>query len=148
KKCLTRVDNPVEQKTDTKHKKMADMLRLLEKAERIEILGLLDQNDPETAAKVKEFMYQFGDLLSIEDRSMQKLLGEIDSKNLAVALKGAPENIVEKVLGNLSKRARETLTEEMQFLGATSTAAIRQAQKTVVEVIQRLDQAGELVMNE
>jgi len=133
---------------DARSKRMADMLRMLEKKERMEILTAFDQQDPETAAKVKELLYQFEDLLLIEDRSMQKVLAEIDSKNLAVALKNAPETIKEKVLNNLSKRAQETLSEEMEFLGPVPADQIRQAQAIVVEVIQRLDQAGELVMAE
>lgn len=148
RKALAVVEKPGESGDEAKYKKVADMLRLLDKTERMEILTLLEENDAETAAKIKEWLYQFQDLLRIEDRSMQKLLSEIDSKNLAVALKGAPADISEKVLNNLSKRARETLAEEMEFLGSTSSAAVRQAQKAVVEVIQRLDQAGELVMTE
>jgi flagellar motor switch protein FliG len=135
-----------EGKGDAKFKKIADMLRALEKSERLEVLTVIEQNDPDLAAKVKDFLYQFQDLLLIEDRSMQKLLSEIDSKNLAIALKNAPEDLTEKVLRNLSKRARETLSEEMEFLGTVTAAQKQQAQKAVVEVIQRLDQSGELVM--
>jgi flagellar motor switch protein FliG len=79
---------------------------------------------------------------------MQKVLSEIDSKGLAVALKGAPEEITAKVLNNLSKRAQETLTEEIQFLGTVPPAEIQQAQKVIVALIQRMDQAGELVMEQ
>jgi flagellar motor switch protein FliG len=122
------------------------MLRLLDKPERMDILATLEQRDPETAAQVKDCLYQFEDLLLIADRSMQKLLSEIDSKSLAVALKGAPEEILAKVLNNLSKRARETLTEELEYLGAVPPGEIQQAQKVIVALIQRLDQAGELVM--
>ncbi len=148
KKALAIEDSPAKADEEAKFKKIADMLRSLDKPERLEILGLLEENDAVTAARVKEFLYQFEDLLLIEDRSMQKVLSEIDSKNLAVALKGATEEIKEKVLGNLSKRARDTLQEEMEFLGSTPSSQVRQAQKMVVEVIQRLDQAGELVMKE
>ena len=83
----------------------------------MEVLAALEQNDAQTAAQVKEFLYGFDDLLLIEDRSMQKLLAEIDSKSLASALKGAAEAIKDKVRNNLSKRARETLNEEMELLG-------------------------------
>ncbi len=124
------------------------MLRSLAKPDRLEILTALEQSDAELVAKVKEYLYQFEDLLLIEDRSMQKLLAEIDSKSLATALKGAAEEIQDKVRNNLSKRARETLTEEMEFMGSLPAAQIQQAQKAVVEVVQRLDLAGELVMKE
>ena len=62
----------------------------------------------------------------LDDRSVQKVLAEVDSKALMMALKGAPEAVSEKVLNNLSKRARETLLEEMQFLGAVPGAQVRE----------------------
>lgn len=133
---------------DARYEKMANMLRCLEKAERLEVLTALEETEPETAVRIKELLYQFEDLLRIHDRSMQRLLAEIDSKTLSVALKGAKEEISEKVLKNLSKRAREALAEEMEFLGMVPIAQVRDAQKTLVDVIQRLDQAGELMMDE
>jgi len=132
--------------TSNRFKRMAEMLRRLDKPDRMEVLAALEQNDPQAASQVKEFLYSFDDLLLIEDRSMQKLLAEIDSKSLASALKGASDPIKEKVRSNLSKRARETLNEEMELLGTLPPTTIQQAQRSVVEVIQRLDQAGELTM--
>jgi len=137
-----------ESSEDAKFKRMADMLRLLEKPDRLELLAVLDQQDPLTAAGVKEYLYQFEDLLAIEDRSVQKILAEADSKTLATALKDAEKTIVDKVLSNLSKRARESIGEEMEFLGSVPGVQVQQARKVLVEIIQRLDQAGELVMKE
>jgi len=137
-----------ESSEDAKFKRMADMLRLLEKPDRLELLAVLDQQDPRTAAGVKEYLYQFEDLLAIEDRSVQKILAEADSKTLATALKDAEKTIVDKVLSNLSKRARESIGEEMEFLGSVPGVQVQQARKVLVEIIQRLDQAGELVMKE
>jgi flagellar motor switch protein FliG len=120
----------------------------LEKTDRMELLTALEQEDPQTASGVKEYLYQFEDLLAIEDRSVQKLLAEIDSKNLALALKGAQQEIVDKVLSNLSKRARESLAEEMELSGTVPPRHIQEAQKVVLALFQRLDQAGELVMKQ
>ena len=131
-----------------RYEKIANMIRTLEKADRNEALAALQEQEPEAAARVKEMLYTFEDLLRIVDRSMQKLLSEIDSKNLAIALKGAAENITEKVTKNLSMRAKDALQEEMEFLGMVPLAQVRQAQKTLVDVIQRLDLAGELQMQE
>ena len=139
---------PAEESVDAKIKKMADMLRLLEKTDRMELLAAIAEQDAEKADKIKAYLYQFEDLLAIADRSMQKLLSQIDSKNLAMALKGSSDAIREKVMNNLSKRARESLEEEMEFLASVSANQLKEAQKTVVDVIQRLDQAGELVMSE
>lgn len=131
---------------DAKYEKMANMLRCLEKAERMEVLAALEENEPETAGRIKEMLYTFEDLLRVHDRSLQKLLAEIDSKTLSVALKGANEAISDKLLTNLSKRAREALKEEMEFVGIVPLPQVRQAQKMIVDAMQRLDQAGELMM--
>src|SRR5581483_10133079 len=119
-----------------RYKKMAEMLRTLLRPDRMAILNALE-NDSEVAAGVKEFLYQFEDVLRIEDRSLQELLGEVDAKSLATSLKGAPDEIRDKIMNNISKRAREALAEEMEFLGAAPAAQIEQAHKSIAEVIQR-----------
>ncbi len=131
-----------------RYEKIAGMIRALEKTDRNEALAALQEQEPETAARVRELLYTFEDLLRIQDRSMQKVLSEIDSKSLALALKGATEEISEKILKNLSQRARDALQEEMEFLGMAPLTQVRQAQKAVVDVVQRLDQAGDLQMDE
>lgn len=141
-------DKPAETESKTRFKRMAEILRLLEDVERGEILTALEEHDSSVAAAIKAFLYHFEDLLRIDDRSMQKLLSEIDLKTLALALKNAPDSIRDKILRNLSQRAQEMLEEELEFLGAVPAPQVKQAQKQVVEVIQRLDQAGELVMLE
>jgi flagellar motor switch protein FliG len=145
-KCHALSQSPLEEKGDAKYQKMADVLKRLDRTDRTELLAALTEQDSATAALVKDRLYVFEDLRLIEDRSVQKLLAEIDSKMLATALKGAAEDISQKVLNNLSKRGREMVTEEINFMGSIPPAQIQQAQKAVVEVIQRLDQAGELVM--
>jgi flagellar motor switch protein FliG len=125
-------------------KRLADMLRLLDKADRMEVLAAMEQREPAAAAAVREHLYVFEDLLALDNRSMQKVLGEVDPKGLATALKGAAEAIQEKVLSNLSQRAQEALKEEMEFLTAVPAAQQQQAQKFITDVVQRLDVAGEL----
>jgi flagellar motor switch protein FliG len=139
---------PKEPGPEARYRKMADMIRLLEREERKEVLVALEERDAAAAAAVKSQLYQFEDLINIENRSMQKLLAELDTKNLALALKNADDAIKQKVLQNMSQRAQETLREEMEFAQATTAAQIQQAQKLVTETIQRLDQAGDLVMTQ
>lgn len=148
RKSLAIEEKPADKSDAARFKKTADLIRLLPKPERLEILTALSERDPATADGVKEFLYQFQDVLLIEDRSMQKLLSEVDSRSLAAAIKGAAKPIADKVLNNLSRRAREALAEEMEFLGTVPPAQAQQAQKVIVDAIQRLDQAGELVMAE
>src|SRR5262245_21314895 len=145
-KCNTLADSPLTEKGDTKYQKMAEVLKRLERTDRAELLEALTQQDSAAAALVKDRLYVFEDLRVIEDRSVQKLLAEVDSKTLAIALKETTDDIKEKVLNNLSKRGREMVAEEIGFLGHIPATQIQQAQKAVVDVIQRLDQAGDLVM--
>lgn len=131
---------------DARFKKMAELLRQLERSDRAEAIAALQERDPTIAAQVLGLLYVFEDILCLDGRSIQKVLGEIDSKTLAVALKGAAEDIAAKVIDNMSKRAREGLTEEMEFLGTVPRSQIKTAQQAITDVIQKLDQAGEIVM--
>lgn len=127
-----------------KARMMAEMLKSMERADRAELMNALEEQDGELAAAVREKLYVFDDLATIDPQSMQKILAEVDSKSLAVALKDAPDAIVEKVMANLSKRARESLTEEISYLGSTPPSQVQQARKSLVDVYQRLDTSGEL----
>jgi flagellar motor switch protein FliG len=141
-------EKPPEPGPDARYRSMADMMRLLDKAECKEVLTALEEHDAAAAAAVKTLLYRFDDLLRIENRSMQRLLGELDTKNLALALKGADAPIRDKVLSNMSQRAQGTLNEELELAGAATSAQVQQAQKVIVDTIQRLDQAGDLVMSQ
>src|SRR5439155_9662637 len=123
-------------------------LRGLERAERTEMLAVLEATDAELTGRVKAMLYSFEDVLRMENISVQKLLSEIDVKSLSLALRGAPPEIEEKILANLSKRAQESLREEISLTGAVPPPKVRAARDTLVEAIQRLDQRGELVLNE
>lgn len=129
-----------------KEKKLADMLRNMKKKDRSQIIEKLEEEDAELVGRIRELLYEFEDICVIEDRSLQKLLGEIETRALCTALSGADDEIVNKVTSNLSKRARESLIEEMSLMGTVSDDVQEAARKEVVDVIQRLDQAGELVM--
>jgi flagellar motor switch protein FliG len=140
--------DPAATDEDAQIRKLADLLRTLERTDRKEVLDTLTQRDPATAVKVKELLYVFEDILRIEDRSVQALLAEVEMKTLAIALKTAEDAIASKVMNNLSMRAKETLTEEMALLAKPPTAQVHQAQAEIVAVIQRLDGDGKLVMIE
>jgi len=134
--------------TGAREKRVAAMLRGLERAERMETLGILEETDAELATRVKGMLYQFEDIMRMDNPSVQKLLSDTDTKSLALAMSGAPQEIHEKLLKNLSKRAQESLKEEVELMGTVQAARAQQARQTIVEAIQRLDQRGELVMVE
>ena len=133
---------------DVADDKLAQMLRSMDRGNRQEMLLALEESDEEAAARIKNLLYMFEDLLNVTDRSIQKLLAEVDASTLAVALKNAEEDLVGKVTNNLSKRARATLLEEIEYLGMVTTDKQDEAEKAVCEVLARLDEAGDLEMME
>ncbi|MFO0865809.1 MAG: FliG C-terminal domain-containing protein [Gemmataceae bacterium] len=145
-KCRTTKEIPQSSDPLARVRKIANLLRQLERNERMEMLTALEGKDPETANGVKDQLYQFEDLMLVDNSSIQKLLAELDTKNLALALKGAADGIRDKLLNNLSKRAQETLGEEIALLGNVPPSKVEQARKVILEALQALDARGELVM--
>jgi flagellar motor switch protein FliG len=111
------------------------------------ILEWLDRADPELADQVRAQMFVFEDILTIDDRSLQQVLREIEAVELATALKGVRAEVRDKVLRNLSERAAENLNEEIDLLGAVRAQAVEEAQAKVVATIRALEAAGELTLN-
>jgi flagellar motor switch protein FliG len=146
-KSRTVADRSTTSREESKIQRMADVLKHLERTDRMELMAVLENQDNRTAESVRDRLYVFDDLRNIDGRSVQKILAEIDSKSLALALKGVAEELSQKIMANLSKRGREMVTEEISILGNVPPEQIQQARKAVVDVIQRLDQTGELVMN-
>lgn len=121
------------------------ILQNLEREERIRLMESLAERDPDLAAKVDDMMYDYTDFLRIEDRSVQKLLGQLEQKVVAMALKTAPENLRQKVMKNLSERVRMALTEEMELLSGVTATKADQARKEIAVVIRTQDKEGALM---
>lgn len=131
-----------------REKRMASLLRGLERGERLEMITALEESNAELAGRIKVLLYLFEDVLRMEKSSIQKLLSEVDMKSLAQALYGAAPEIQERILSNLSRRAQESLKEEVDLLGKVPAAKVKEARQTLEEAMQRLDQRGELLMLE
>jgi len=139
---------PDELETPDADQKLADTLRVMEKKTRGQMMDVLKAEDPDRAERILALLYVFDDIVRIENRSLQKLLAEVSSDTLTSALTGAAEEISEKIFANLSKRARMTLEDELEFKGHVTDDEVTYARKSIAEVIGKLDQAGELVMDE
>ena len=147
-KCNSLGDLAISTDSAERSKKMAVFVRTLARPDRLELLKEIEAKEPATAQAIRGELYQFDDVLLLEGSSIQKLLGELDTKTLATALKTATEEIRVKILSNLSSRAQETLKDEMEMLGSVSGSKGNEARKAVVEGMQKLDAAGELAMRE
>jgi flagellar motor switch protein FliG len=106
----------------------------------------LRELDEELAEKVRAAMFSFDDLSQLSDREVQQILRSVDSKDLAIALKGASEQVTEKILSNLSSRASETLREEIELLGRVRMAAVGEARTSIMRVVGELQEQGQIVI--
>lgn len=122
--------------------RIAEMLRVSEKSERKPLLEALQSHHPETAALVQEKLYDFTDIGSLDNRALQRVLSEVDVSTLALASVGAEPELLEKIMANLSKRARETLKDEMEFQSSARGDAVAGARKSIVQILAKIDQEG------
>ncbi len=111
-----------------------------------ELLQVLAESDPALAEATTNALFTFEDACSLEARSMQVLLRSVDGKELAVALSTAEQVLKDKVLGNMSERARETLVDEMELLRGVRAAQVSEARNAVVATARRLEEEGQLVL--
>lgn len=110
------------------------------------ILDKLERDDAELAELIRQRMFVFEDIISLDDAAIQRVVRETDSKDLAKALKGASDDVKGRVLRNISKRAGEMLNEELEYMGPVRLREVEEAQRRIVHVIRRLDEAGEIII--
>lgn len=111
------------------------------------ILESLEDQEPELAEEIKKRMFVFEDIILIDDRGIQQVLRSIDNKDLSLALKGASEEVSQKILKNMSKRAAETLREDMEYMGPVRVKDVQESQQKVVNIIRKLEEDGEIVIS-
>jgi flagellar motor switch protein FliG len=92
-------------------------------------------------------MFTFDDIVKLDDRAVQQVLREIDTKELALALKVCSEEVKQKVTKNMSERAATMLQEDMEFMGPVRLRNVEEAQQRIVNVIRKLEEAGEIIIS-
>lgn len=110
------------------------------------IMEYLEENDPELAEEIKKRLFVFEDIMRLDDRSLQRVLREVDLKELSLALKGATEDLKAKFFKNMSKRAAEMLQEDMEYMGPVRVKDVEEAQQKVVNIVRGLEEQGEIVI--
>jgi flagellar motor switch protein FliG len=123
---------------------VAGMLNVIDRATERSLLENLSREDPELVEEIRRLMFVFDDLNSLGNKEIQTLLKNVDNSQWAMALKGANPELKEKVLANMSKRAGDMLREEMEYLGPVKLSAVEQMQQQIVDVVRRLEDAGEI----
>jgi flagellar motor switch protein FliG len=111
-----------------------------------QIVEGLESLDAELAEEVRSRMFMFEDIVTLDDRAVQQVLRQVDTSELALALKGVSESVKAKITGNLSERAAENLLEEADLLGPVRLAQVEEAQQSVIRTIRQLEERGEIVI--
>lgn len=125
---------------------VAAILNLVPSTLEKEVLDLVAEKDPDLSVQIKNLMFVFEDLTSLDDKSLQRVLKEVDSKQLALALKGASPELKTKILQTMSQRAVAALNEEIEFLGPVKLRDVEAAQTDVVAKVRELEEGGEIVL--
>ena len=111
------------------------------------ILDEIEKSDPELVAKIRQQMFVFDDLTLIDDRGLQKVLRSVETKELAVSLKAASEEVKQKIFKNMSERASDMLREEVEDMGPVRIKEVEDAQHTITRIIQDMEEKGELIIS-
>ena len=123
---------------------VAGMLNVIDRATERSLLENLSREDPELVEEIRRLMFVFDDLNNFGSKELQVLLKNVDNAQWAMALKGANPELKEKILANMSKRAGDMLREEMEYLGPVKLSSVEQVQQQIVDVVRRLEDAGEI----
>jgi flagellar motor switch protein FliG len=113
--------------------------------ERLILEGLSGRN-PELAEEIRSKMFMFEDITSLDDRSIQLVLRQVETNDLATALKGVREEVRQKVMRNLSERAAENLADEIEMLGPVRLRTVEESQAKIVQAIRTLEESGQIVI--
>jgi flagellar motor switch protein FliG len=125
-------------------KNAADVLNSMDKNLSKSMLISLEERNPELGQAIRQKMFTFEDLAALDPTSLQKVLREVDMRDLAVSLKTANEVVKVALLSSISKRAAETVKEEIAFMGPLKLKDIEGAQQRIIEVVRRLESEGEI----
>jgi len=125
---------------------IVEILNLVDRASEKQIIEALEDEDPELAEEIKKRMFVFEDIVMLDDRSIQKVMREVDSQELAKALKSVDTEVQDKIFKNMSKRAATMLKEDMEYMGPVRLKDVEEAQQKIVSIIRHLEDVGEIVI--
>ena len=127
-------------------KAVVEILNRVDRTTEKTITETLEVDNPELTEEIKRLMFVFEDIVMLDDRSLQMVLREVDTKDLSLALKATPKEVADKLYKNMSKRAADMLREEIEFMGPVKIRDVEEAQQKVVNVIRSLEDKGEIVV--
>ncbi len=122
-----------------------DILNAVDRGTEKFIMEELDIRDAELSEEIRRRMFVFEDIVSLDNRSIQRIIREIDNSQWAIALKGASEEVKEVIFANMSKRLVEMIKEDIEFMGPVRIRDIEEAQQNIVNIIRKLEEDGEII---
>lgn len=125
---------------------VVDVLNAVDRGTEKTIIESLEEDDPELAEEIKKRMFVFEDIVLLDDRAIQKVLREVDTNDLAKALKSVDSDVQEKIFRNMSKRASTLLKEDMDYMGPIRLKDVEEAQQKIVNIIRKLEEQGDIVV--
>jgi flagellar motor switch protein FliG len=123
---------------------VVEVLHALDRATEEGILESIAAGDPDLADEIRDLMFVFEDVVQLDGRAVREMLKELETRELVVALKGASEAVAQKVLENVSPRARDAILEDMKYVGAVPLAEVETAQRAILGVLRRLEEEGKV----
>ncbi len=126
---------------------IVDILNTVDRGTEKHIMETLEIEEPELADEIRKKMFVFEDILSLDDRSIQRVLREVDNNDLAIALKSANEEVQTVIFNNLSKRLVAMIKDDMDFMGPVRLKDVEEAQQKIVNIIRKLEDSGEIVIS-
>lgn len=127
-------------------KAAADILNYLDTNLEGQLMDSIREHDEEMAQQIQDLMFVFENLIDVDDRGIQTILREVQQDILMKALKGTDENLKEKILKNMSKRAAELLQDDLEAMGPVRISEVEAAQKEILSIARRLSDAGEIML--
>jgi flagellar motor switch protein FliG len=126
---------------------LVDILNNVDRGTEKLILEELEKDDPKLVDEIRKRMFIFEDVINLDNSSIQRIIREVDQKDLSLALKGSSEEVKDRVFKNVSKRAAEMLREDIDFMGPVRLREVEEAQQRIVGIIRRLDETGEIIIS-
>jgi flagellar motor switch protein FliG len=123
---------------------VADLLNQLDKETSKNLLGRLEERNAALSAAIRKKLFSFEDLNRLQPADLQRILREVDSSSLAISMKSASEGLRDRIYGSISKRAAESLKEELEMLGSVRLKDVEVAQDTIIQVVRRLEDEGQI----
>ena len=124
----------------------AEIMNNIDRTVSKNIFDRLSESDPKLSEEIRKKMFVFEDILKLDDRTIQRILREVDTRDLTLSLKGASEDLKNKILTNMSQRASQMIQEELEFMGPVRLKDVDEAQQRIVAIIRKLEESGEIII--